>query len=371
MSSAFERLQKIAEERRLKEQAAKPRLEIVPVMTSDQPSAPSAVKQNTAAAPEKDFTKVANSIVRQIPHGVFVGKSKQMYDYLYSLTRGAVKPTRFIRISKAALMRGSGIKSTHTFYNNLRHLETIGLLVTTRIDGEKNGNSYEVFLPEESSNNLVQSVQLEQLTQLAQKLPVAVSAVSALAALGSEPINIGTSEAPKTFFKDNTDDDDFSARDAAHDAHDARDTREAFSAMVERLAAAVKKLTGKPASKREAEIWASLADLLILELEVAARRTDGISSVPAFLTEMLRRQFFATRQDSIKLPKPKLDVVGKNKSGSYEIKPLDAKGRSDALTQLREFATDDFLPDFEKWYTAADWKWLMKNLRASDKKSAP
>jgi hypothetical protein len=42
-------------------------------------------------APEKDFTRVANSIARKaVPEGLFIGKSKQIYDYLYSVTRGAV-----------------------------------------------------------------------------------------------------------------------------------------------------------------------------------------------------------------------------------------------------------------------------------------
>jgi hypothetical protein len=40
-------------------------------------------------SPVRDFTKVANSITREaIPAGIFKGKSKQLYDYLYSATRG-------------------------------------------------------------------------------------------------------------------------------------------------------------------------------------------------------------------------------------------------------------------------------------------
>ncbi len=112
-----------------------------------------------------------------------------------------------------------------------------------------------------------------------------------------------------------------------------------------------------------------LADLLVLELEVAAKRTDSISSVPAFLTELLRRQFFSSRQQQsgsspspAKNSKTKPDTVGKPDSGSYEIKPLDEKGRESALEQLRGFAEDEFLQDFKKWYTAEDWSWLIKQL---------
>jgi hypothetical protein len=63
----------------------------------------------------------------------------------------------------------------------------------------------------------------------------------------------------------------------------------------------------------------------------------------------------------------KKDTVGKAESDSYEIKPLDEKGREEALAQLREFAADDFLQDFKKWYTTEDWTWLIENLGVSDK----
>lgn len=48
---------------------------------------------NPDAAPKKDFTRAANSIVRDaIPAGVFTGKGKHLYDYLYPQTRGAITP---------------------------------------------------------------------------------------------------------------------------------------------------------------------------------------------------------------------------------------------------------------------------------------
>lgn len=346
MSSAFERLQKLAEEKRLKEKAEKPRFEIVPVNADEQTGAPGAGSQKLSAAPEKDFAKVANSIVRQIPHGAFVGKSKQMYDYLYSLTRGAIKPTRSARVSKSALMDGSGIRSTHTFYNNVRHLETIGLIKTTRIDGEKGGNSYEVLLPEEVDSNLAHLAHLAQLRQLAQKLPLAVSAETALTALGSNPVNTGVSEVPKTSLKTNTKNDD-----------------EAFAGFIEKFHAAAEELTGKKISKRDGKNLEKIADLLILELKIAARRTAGISSIPAFLTEVLRRKL-RDAPANIKPLKVKPDIIGKFAAAdSYQIKPLDAKSRETALEQLREFADDDFLPDFKKWYVEEDWNWLIAKLR--------
>ncbi len=365
MSSAFERLQKLAEEKRQKEKSEKLRFEIVPINIEPQPSAvsagssPSAVSagnQNIASgvgsfqlpiAPEKDFTKVANSIVRQIPNGAFVGKSKQMYDYLYSLTRGAIKPTRSVRVSKTSLMRGSGIKSTHTFYNNMRHLEASNLIIITRIDGEKNGNSYEVFLPEETEEHLAQLAHLAQAAHSVQKLLLAPSAVSALGALGSNPITTEVSGTPKTSFKDIKTNDD-----------------EAFAGFIEKFQSAAAEMTGKKLVKRDGEDLEKIADLLILELKIAARRTKGISSVPAFLTEVLRRKLLQGNNSvAAESPKQKAEAVGEpGAAGEYEKKPLDKQGREAALLELRDFADEDFLEDFKKWYTAADWKWLTAEL---------
>ncbi len=320
------------------------------------PTTPSNKLEPTS--PVRDFQKVSNSITREaIPSGIFgSGKAKQLYDALYSLTRGAIKPIRVIRITKPRLMKLAGIGTRQTLWLNLEHLESVGLVRKSVLLGEHGGNEYEVFLPEElpelgtipttptSPTNRVYQVQ---------NLEGVVGIESNPTTPSSQPINTGVSDTPKTSFKDNTKNDD--------DAH----ARAGFSVMVERFDAAAKKFTGKGVSKREADAWGTLADLLILELEVAVSRTDGISSVPAFLTEVLRRQFFASRQQqsSGKPAKAKIDTVGKSDSSVFEIKPLNEKGREEALAQLREFAGDDFLQDFKKWYTEEDWQWLIEQLK--------
>jgi len=319
------------------------------------PTTPS--KKLEPTSPVRDFQKVSNSITREaIPSGIFgSGKAKQLYDALYWLTRGAIKPIRVIRITKPRLMKLSGIGTRQTLWLNLEHLESVGLVRKNVLLGEHGGNEYEVFVPEElpgletiptsptsPSNRVYQDQSLEGVAGI-ESNPTTP---------GLQSINTVVSDTVKTSFKDNTKNDD-----------DAR-TREGFFVMIERLDAAAKKFTGKGVTKREADAWGTLADLLILELEVAASRTDGVSSIPAFLTEVLRRQFFASRQpqSSNKQAKTKIDTVGKSESGSYEIKPLDAKGREEALAQLQEFVGDDFLDDFKKWYVEEDWAWLMEEL---------
>lgn len=364
MSSAFERLQKLAEEKRLKEKVNKPLLEITPSEVKKGAMEPSAGGRNFPTAPEKDFAKVANSIIRQIPNGVFIGKSKQMYDYLYSLTRGAINPARSVRISKSGLMRGAGIKSTHTFYNNVRYLEIIRLIVITRIDGEKGGNSYEVILPEEIDEGLENLAQLAQLAQLAhpvQKLPLAPSAVSALGALGLNCVNKDTYSFAKTSFKDNIKTDDDNGTGAC------------FSGFIEKFQTAAKKLTGAPLSKYEGEKWERLADLLILELEAASRQASNpISSVPGFLTKVLSSKLL-NRKSAERISKSEAvnkppDTVGKHYAeldgDDNEIKPMNNESKEAAVDFLREFKDDaEFLAGYKKWYTEADWNWVIEKLK--------
>jgi hypothetical protein len=137
---------------------------------------------------------------------------------------------------------------------------------------------------------------------------------------------------------------------------------EVFAGMISKLDAACEKMTGKRPSIKDAEKWEMLADLLILELEIAAKRTGSVSSVPAFLTEVLRRKLLVARSIE-KNSKAKIDPVGKTETGKYEIKPLNAKEKEEALEQLKEFKDEDFLDDFKKWYTPSDWEWIIKNLK--------
>ena len=325
------------------------------VGTVSTPSQPSTVSQPSIVgtvstprkklpiAPERDFQRVANSVVREVSQGTFNGKSKQMYDYLYSLTRGAIVPNRKVRISKPKLMKGTGIGSPQTFYRNIKHLESLGLIKRSEIVGEWSGNEYEVFLPEEINLKLVKSVQSVQSANPDSKQVLLVVPETELTVPTIKPIITGVADMPKTSLKTNTNDD------------------EAFAKFRTKFHEAALRHTGRNLSKLDTEKLGELADLLILQLDAAAKKTGGISSVPAFLTEVCRRKFFAPQVQSLK-PKVQADIVGKPESETYEIKPLDARGREAALENLREFADDEFLQDFKKWYTPEDWKWLLENL---------
>jgi hypothetical protein len=70
------------------------------------------------------------------------------------------------------------------------------------------------------------------------------------------------------------------------------DDDEAYALLLSRLRQAVKEVTGRESTNAELERWGELAELLITELKIAAGRTGSVSSVPAFLTEHLRRRLW-------------------------------------------------------------------------------
>lgn len=67
---------------------------------------------------------------------------------------------------------------------------------------------------------------------------------------------------------------------------------EAYAELISQFRKAVVEVTGRDSSPAEAGRWGELAELLVTELKIAAGRTGSVSSVPAFLTEHLRRRLW-------------------------------------------------------------------------------
>ncbi len=306
-------------------------------------------------SPTRNFTKTSNSIVKTaIPEKYFRGQSKHTYDVLYLRTRGAVSPVRQIQLSKFELVKLTGL-AEKTVQLHIRYLRDAGLITVHPQMGSRSGWIYEVFVPEEIDGmdkygqdriSIDKTNQDKTKQNLSSQTMQNLSILDHTNPLENKELNLSV----KTLLNTNTIDD------------------EAFASFIEKFQAVSQKLTGRKLSKKDAEKLSDFADLLILELEIAASRTDSISSIPAFLTEVLRRQFFAIRQQQSNLAKVsklkvRIDKIGKSDTETYEIKPLDEKGREAALFQLQEFAEDDFLDDFKKWYIEADWQWLTQNLK--------
>jgi hypothetical protein len=253
---------------------------------ADAPGTPTTSTTSTTAttpvAPTRDFTRVPNSIVREaIPAGYFTGKSKQLYDCLYAMTRGAIVPVRSVRISMERLMVKADIGSDRTLRKNLARLEGVGLVTIKQIGGTQGGNEFTVFLPEEISATTTPTTPTTPTTYTTPRhhdhpgqnvlvVPV-VESDSGRGGLNDD--NKDSSAKPNTLINTNTD----------------RKDDEAFAGLVEILKHAAKKVTGKAPVVAESDRWREIGELLSAELQIAASRTT-VSSAPAFLFEHLRRR---------------------------------------------------------------------------------
>src|ERR1051326_7158976 len=236
-----------------------------------------------SVAPEKDFQRIPNSITRKaIPEGMFRGKSKQVWDYLWSVTRGAIVPVGSTRKSRREIKAGAGLGSMVTVDAALEHLERVGLISVKPAVGSFAGNEYVVFTPDEaytSTSSIASASGSTRTTQKVDELDVPDSGNTSATQLIE---NTGSSGQPNTSFKTkdiNTDDEAFAE----------------FAAAVRKTA---KEITGKEPSKAEAARWGEVAEVLMTELRIAAGRTT-VSSVPAFLAEHLRRRLWKKEKRQI------------------------------------------------------------------------
>jgi hypothetical protein len=337
-----------------------PKLELVEESMSSHTRLPTQTRhtRQTEIAPIKDFQKVPNSITKAaIPDGLFKqGKSKHLYDVLYSLTRGAIEAKRVIRLSKTKLRKLAGIGSRVTFDSCVSHLETVGLLKIIIHIGEHEGNEFEVFLPEEISQT--RQTSHSSLSSHAQNLDCLVLLETSKTRQSLINESKDTYNAANTSLKTNTKNDD-----------------EAFAALNEVFAKASEKITGKTPSKNQQGKWKELAELLVMELEVASARTTSVSDVPAFLTEHLRRRLMpakkeAAKKEVSKTKTSKSSQVGKQQPSepieTYEAEPLTEQGREStkqAFAGYIEKGQKEFLMGLQDSYTAEDWQWLMKELK--------
>lgn len=225
-------------------------------------------------APARDFMKVANSISREaVPAGLFKGKSKQIYDYLYAKTRGAIVPARSAQLTRREIMRGANIGSDKTLRENLLHLRRNGLVTWDDKEtvGAHDGNMYTVYLPEEAGATPATQGTLGALGYPRSFLPTVPMVETTVGTQGSSVDGAVGSGDSKTFIKTKDRSDDEPA------------------ALSEAFRQAERELTGKNSAKGEQ--WKELAEVIIAELKIAAARTT-VSNVPAFLAEHLRRRLW-------------------------------------------------------------------------------
>ena len=239
---------------------------------------PSAPLPTTPIAPARNFNRRANSIdLSALPAGLFPGSSQKLYNALYVRTRGAVVPTRTVRATKRELAQWSGVKNRKTLDGHMRYFATCRLIVRQWELGNNEGYLFEVNLPEEVG--LMDRGGQTPLRPLDPSDPKTERGTDQKRATGGQSKvvdNADTSAPLQTSFKtkdQNTDD-------------------EACADLIAKLQQAALQLTGRGLSAAERTKWGELADLLVAELQIAAARTGQVSSVPAFLTEHLRRRLW-------------------------------------------------------------------------------
>jgi len=242
---------------------------------------------------------VPNSITREvIPAGEFKGKSKQLYDCLYSLTRGAVSAKRSVRISRPQLMKKAGIGARVTFETNISHLIFVGLLQVKQISGEHEGNEYTVLLPEERTLPS-QSSQTSHAQDQGRLVRLESSQTRHTLSVDS----VVTSTDPKTSFKTTEENLDDEARAACR-------------AFPNELAQA---LAGREATRADYSAMRELFDVILTEARIAGDRTSVVSSPAAFTAEHLRRRLFK---------KGKVEMEAETKAETKETPTPQAKANA-------------------------------------------
>jgi hypothetical protein len=277
------------------------------------------------AAPKRDFTRVANSVVRDaIPAGLFTGKGKQLYDYLYTQTRGAIVPKRSTRIPTEKVMSGAGM-TRHTYRAHLQRLVSTGLVQVEEKAGTHGGNLFTVLLPEEIGVERGDRGDRGDRGVTVQDLHMVQGSEVDRGDRGLSLSAAITSSENKTSFK----------------TIEKKFDDEAARRFVESLQQAERELTGKIST--DSETWNELAEVLVTELKIAAARTT-ISNVPAFFAEHLRRRLW------------KVD-----KKGATEIATVEAaeQGSEPTLSaEARRLCPDCAGTNF--WYPAGPDKGVAK-----------
>jgi hypothetical protein len=236
--------------------------------------------QTQPIAPERDFARVANSITRDaLPARLFRGESKKLYDALYHRTRAAIQPQRLIRATHGHLMDWAGV-SRNTLKLHIKYLCKAGLLKVHYVRGDNTGAEYEIFLPEE-----IGATTHHPPPTTHQNLGPPTTQILVGGGWGKVPVESTTYGFPKTFLKTHEPDDDDSA----------------FADLLALLKKAAKEIAGKASHAGERERWRELGELLIAELRIASARTT-VSSVPAFLTEHLRRRLWKKEKGQLAEP---------------------------------------------------------------------
>ena len=300
-------------------------------------------------SPQKDYQKIPNSITREaIPAGIFRGKSKVVYDYLWSQSRGAIKPSRIFKVSRRQIKEKTAIGSMVTIDAALSHLHSVGLIRKASAIGSATGNEYEIFAPDELPSSTSRT-STSKLYQKVDELDVLESGTSRETQVVEKTAGYKNL---KTIFKDIEPFDDDSPVYAAFKL----------------LESSAKRATGKSLSNSDWKAFLELIEVFVNETDLATARSKSVSSYMALGVENLRRRLYPKRQPKTTGLKD-WKSVGKAKPGVSELsKPAETLNKDlrqtvlKSLQQMVEQNGRESVEVFKTSYTMEDWNWLMNEL---------
>ena len=205
----------------------------------------------------------------------------------------------------ALLMKLSGIRSRNTVHKALYGLiEKLSVEKVAESHGNPFGPRYRVYGPQEilrrrKSAGMVIDPQTKKITErdgIPEGIPTSIpeGIPSAIPKIWDTPLPesgiVGIPNFGILLNRVNTLDENSSAGGSSSNRLRGIDD-EAFAGFVELMSRAAEEVTGRSPSGVERERWAELAEVLSAELKIAGGRTT-VSSVPAFLTEHLRRRLW-------------------------------------------------------------------------------
>lgn len=313
-------------------------------------------------APGSDFQKYPNANVREIPNGLFPGKTKVVYDVLYSLTRGAITPSRTHRISKPRLMAKAGIGSKVTIDKAIEHLKAFNMISVEERPGEHEGNVYEVLIfgehPTHSKGGArTSTTSPTRLTAPGQNVDGLLGAKSSPTTPGTSAINIEPPAEPKTFFKD------FLNPDDERPLHEALDR---FELMV-------RNSTGRELTPADCAGLSDILHIILDEAATATARAGSVSCFGKFAAEHIRRRL---RSKNWPAPRTEFFDPGRPESSTdstpvaigedgLDPEPLGERREQEYLW-LAEIAANNGVEYTENTYasmfTEDDWAWLKGKL---------
>ncbi|MBD0325494.1 MAG: hypothetical protein ICV68_03635 [Pyrinomonadaceae bacterium] len=251
----------------------------------------------------------------------------QVYSVMYRETISKNLHER--HFGPAELMKKTGIRSDRTIRRAIDGLiAKLSIEITSYAEGNPLGPRYRIYKPKDiEQRRKAAGIEIDQFTKkIATPVDTPVTTPVATGdknyrgtAVANTPVTGVENAGVFKYINDHLADSDSAAASSSNPvAHDD----EAFADLLAKLQAANREATGRVATAAERVRWSELADLLIAEFKIAAARTGSVSSVPAFLTEHLRRRLW-------KKDKAQLEAESREAAQELADAPADASGCPD------------------------------------------